>query len=183
MDHKKFIRIKSLNKRKRNYFDVDNNFFLPLAKLVKKKFRNNKLIISIYYPGLHELNVLKIMDNEFFKKSDFLLPVIENNNNMNFYKWNKSDILNINKFGMLEPLKSNKALPDIILVPLLAFDNNKNRLGYGKGFYDKYLNKFVRKYKKILTVGVAFSFQKYHNLPVNKNDYKLDHIITEKGIL
>ena len=65
MDHKKFIRIKSLNKRKRNYFDVNNNFFLPLAKLVKKKFGNNKLIISIYYPGLHELNVLKIMDNDF----------------------------------------------------------------------------------------------------------------------
>ena len=45
------------------------------------------------------------------------------------------------------------------------------------------INILVRKYKKILTVGVAFSFQKYHNLPVNKNDYKLDHIITEKGIL
>ena len=56
----------------------------------------------------------------------------------------------------------------------------KNRLGYGKGFYDKYLNKYIRRYKKILTIGVAFSFQKHHNLPVNKYDAKLDYILTEK---
>jgi 5-formyltetrahydrofolate cyclo-ligase len=67
-------------------------------------------------------------------------------------------------------------------VPLLAFDKNKNRLGYGKGFYDRYLKKYLKKNKKILTVGIAFSFQEYKNLPVNKNDYKLDYIITEKGI-
>ena len=62
------------------------------------------------------------------------------------------------------------------------FDSKKNRLGYGKGFYDKYLNKYLRRYKKILTIGVAFSFQKHHRLPINRNDVKLDFIITEKGI-
>ena len=51
------------------------------------------------------------------------------------------------------------------MVPLLAFDEYKNRLGYGKGFYDKYLNRYLRNNKKIITVGVAFSFQKYHKLP------------------
>ena len=69
-----------------------------------------------------------------------------------------------------------------MLVPILAFDKNKYRLGYGKGFYDHYLNKFLKKFKNILTVGVAFSFQKYHKLPRNKNDVKLDFIFTEKGI-
>ena len=73
-------------------------------------------------------------------------------------------------------------MPDVILLPLLVFDKNKNRLGYGKGFYDKYLFKYS-KIKKILSVGVAFSFQKYHKLPVNKRDYKLDYIITEKGVI
>ena len=62
-----------------------------------------------------------------------------------------------------------------------AFDKNKNRLGYGKGFYDKYLNKYVRKNKKILTIGVAFSFQKHHKLPTNDFDFTLDFIITDKG--
>ena len=78
---------------------------------------------------------------------------------------------------------SNKIIPSTILVPLLAFDKKKNRIGYGKGFYDKYLNKYLNLHKKILTVGVAFSFQKYHKIPITKMDFQLDYIITEKGII
>ena len=62
------------------------------------------------------------------------------------------------------------------------FDKNKFRLGYGKGYYDRYLNKYIKQYKDIMTVGVAFSFQKHNKLPINKNDVKLDFILTEKGI-
>ena len=83
---------------------------------------------------------------------------------------------------MLEPVKSKPKIPDIMLVPLLSFDHRKYRLGYGKGFYDRYLNKYLKKFKNILTVGVAFSFQKYHKLPIDKNDLKLSYILTEKGI-
>ena len=101
---------------------------------------------------------------------------------MNFYFWKKSDVLKVNKYGILEPLKNIKSIPNIVLVPLLAFDKQKNRLGYGKGFYDKYLSKYKKIYKTIITVGVAFSFQKYNNLPINNKDFKLDYIITEKGI-
>jgi 5-formyltetrahydrofolate cyclo-ligase len=83
----------------------------------------------------------------------------------------------------LEPKKTKKTYPDIIFVPLLAFDNKRNRLGYGKGFYDKFLYKYKKINKKVLIVGVAFSFQKYNNLPINKKDIKLDYILTEKGII
>ena len=95
----------------------------------------------------------------------------------------KRDVLLVNKFGIPEPIRSYKVRPDIFLVPLLAFDTNKNRLGYGKGFYDKFLNEYIKWQKDILTVGVAFSFQKHHNLPVKSNDFKLDCIITEKGLI
>ena len=88
----------------------------------------------------------------------------------------------MSKFGIPEPINSVKITPDVILLPLLAFDKKKNRIGYGKGFYDKFLLKFLNKNKRIMTVGVAFSFQKHHKLPVNKRDYRLDYIITEKGI-
>ena len=91
-------------------------------------------------------------------------------------------VLLVNKFGMLEPIKSKPKIPDIILVPVLSFDRRKYRLGYGKGFYDRYLNKYLKKFKNILTVGVAFSFQKHHKLPIDKNDVKLNYILTEKGI-
>ena len=83
---------------------------------------------------------------------------------------------------MLEPAKLLPKTPDVMLIPILAFDKKKYRLGYGKGFYDRYLNKFLKQSKNILTVGVAFSFQRHHKLPINRNDVKLDFIITEKGI-
>ena len=82
-----------------------------------------------------------------------------------------------------DSIKTKQKIPDIIIVPMLAFDKDKFRLGYGKGYYDRYLNKYIKQYKKdIMTVGVAFSFQKHNKLPKNKNDVKLDFILTEKGI-
>jgi 5-formyltetrahydrofolate cyclo-ligase len=101
---------------------------------------------------------------------------------MNFFSWEKNKVLQINKYGILEPVKSKLKIPNIILVPLLAFDKDKHRLGYGKGYYDRYLNKYLKKFKNILTVGVAFSFQKHHKLPINNRDVKLNYILTEKGI-
>ena len=83
---------------------------------------------------------------------------------------------------MLEPEKTKKKIPNLMLVPILVFDKHKHRLGYGKGFYDRYLNKYLKKFNNILTVGIAFSFQKYHKLPKDKNDIKLNYILTEKGI-
>tara|TARA_B100000941_G_C28363656_1_gene478397 strand:- start:287 stop:841 length:555 start_codon:yes stop_codon:yes gene_type:complete len=183
MDEKKLIRRSYFIKRKKFYFEIDKKFFDPLFYLVKKLKRNKKMSISIYYPNSFEINILKILENEKFRKFNFLLPKIGKKNSMNFYKWSKKDILYLNKYGIPEPLKSKKILPDIILVPLLVYDKNKNRIGYGKGFYDRYLNKFIRFHKKIITVGVAFSFQKYHNLPVNNKDFKLDYIITDKGMI
>ena len=101
---------------------------------------------------------------------------------MNFYSWRQNQPLFVNKFGMLEPEKTKIMSPNFMLVPILAFDRNKYRLGYGKGFYDRFLKKYLNKLNNITTVGVAFSFQKYHKLPIDKNDIKLDYILTEKGI-
>ena len=71
-------------------------------------------------------------------------------------------------------------IPDVSVIPLLAFDENNDRLGYGKGYYDNFLNKYLKMNKKILTVGVAFSFQKYNKLPTSSTDVNLDYILTEK---
>ena len=101
---------------------------------------------------------------------------------MNFYKYSFADPLKLNKLGIQEPFKTkNKVVPDLIFVPLVGFDGNLNRLGYGGGFYDRYFEKKL-KLKKIVKIGLAFSFQKIKKLPVNKFDKKLDRIITEKKI-
>ena len=182
MEEKKSIREKYFLKRKKKYFEINKNFFIPLIKLIKLKYENRNMNIALYYPSSYEVNVLKALDFEYFKKFTILLPIVDNKNIMNFFKWKKNQVLNINKYGIPEPIKSKKIVPQIVLLPLLAFDDKKNRIGYGKGFYDKYLNRYLKLNKKILTVGVAFSFQKHHNLPVNNKDFKLDYIITEKGI-
>ena len=101
---------------------------------------------------------------------------------MDFFKWSNNDPLKINQFGIPEPTSSKKIYPDILLVPLVAYDNHLNRLGYGGGFYDRYIEK-IEKIKKIIKIGLAFSCQKIKNIPLSKYDKKLDFIITEKEIL
>ena len=88
----------------------------------------------------------------------------------------------INKYGIPEPEITNRVYPDILFVPLVAFDKKLNRLGYGGGFYDRYIQK-ISKIKKVVKVGLAFSFQKLKNIPVNKHDKQLDIIIIEKEII
>ena len=120
MDRKGLIRKRYLKKRKRKYFQISENFFTPLINLIKKnKVKKN---ISIYYPSSHEVDVLKIFNVKFFQNFNFLLPIIEDNGSMNFYLWKKNSSLRLNKYGIPEPIKFNKKIPDIILVPLLAYD-------------------------------------------------------------
>ena len=182
MNQKIQLRKKYFNLRKKKYFDVDKEFFLPLLRLIRTKIKKRFLKIALYYPSNFELNVIKILEFNNILTMDILLPVTDKNNLMNFFSWKKEDILFVNKFGILEPAKTKAKVPDVMLVPILAFDKNKYRLGYGKGFYDRYLDKYTKQLKNILTVGVAFSFQRHHKLPINLNDIKLDFIITEKGI-
>ena len=182
MQQKIQLRKKYLNLRKNKYFNIDKSFFLPLVNLIRNKFKKKKIKVALYYPSNFELNVLKILDYRNFSNQEILLPVTEKNNLMNFFSWEKNEVLYVGKFGILEPRKTIPKIPDLILVPILAFDKNKYRLGYGKGFYDRYLNKYLKKFKNIFTVGIAFSFQRHDNLPVNQKDVKLDYIITEKGI-
>ena len=99
---------------------------------------------------------------------------------MNFFQWSTKDPLEINDYGIPEPISNVVKSPNILLVPLVAFDNKRNRIGYGGGFYDRYIKK-LRKKKKIVAIGLAYSFQKVKKIPNNYHDVKLDFIITEKN--
>ena len=101
---------------------------------------------------------------------------------MNFYKWTFSEPLIINKYGIPEPEKKVLVYPDILLVPLVAFDNELNRLGYGGGYYDRLIEK-ISKEKNITTIGLALSVQKIDKVPINAYDQKLDYIVTNKYII
>ena len=179
---KNVLRKKNISLRKKKYYEVNKEYFLPLINFIKKKYKNKKINLGLYYPSNFELNIIKILDFNYISNKNILLPVIEENNQMNFFSWNKNEVLLVNKYGILEPIKSEAKIPNIMIVPVLSFDSMKTRLGYGKGFYDRYLNKYLKKFNNILTVGVAFSFQKYHKVPLEKNDVKLNFILSEKGL-
>ena len=172
------------NKRKNKYFEAGEFFFKPLFVLLDRLFGKKSIYLSFYYPSNYEVNTLSLLKTIKQKKRiKALLPAINSRDQMMFVKWNSLDILKVNKYGMLEPnFKRRSLVPNVSLVPLLAFDKNKYRLGYGKGYYDKFLNKYLRLNKKIITIGVAFSFQKYNKIPTSSFDVKLDYILTEKGI-
>ena len=177
------LRKKYFSIRKKKYFKINPNFFNPFIKLLKKKNKKKIFNLSCYYPTAYEVDVFQIFESNFINRLNILLPVVERNNSMSFYKWKKNEILKINQYGILEPATLSKStVPDAMLVPILAYDKDNNRLGYGKGYYDRYLYKYIKKYKNIFTIGVAFSFQKYHKLPTSINDVRLDYILTEKGI-
>ena len=182
MDKKRSIREKYFLKRKRFFFEIKQSYFKPLIKIIKKKYNKRKTNISLYYPSNYEVNILKILDIDFFKNFKFSLPIIKKNQEMQFCRWRKGDILQINKFGIPEPKILKKINPEVILVPLLAFDKYKNRLGYGGGFYDRTISNLENK-KSLETIGIAFNEQEIESLPSMNFDKTLNKIITPKGII
>jgi len=177
--NKSLIRKNIFKLRKKNYLknlDVSFDFLLKILKSEKMTGKT----IGGYYPYNYEINAIKILEKFEKKKYLISLPKIKKNSQMNFYKWSTNEPLIINKFGIPEPTSNTQTSPEILLVPLVAFDKYLNRIGYGGGYYDRYINR-VKKYKKIITIGLAFSFQKVKKISTYKHDMKLDYIVTEKN--
>ena len=167
--------------RKRDLFNIKNKKinFQNLLKLLNQKSANKK--IGLYFPIGSEVCTIGLIENLRKEKYIISLPVIDKNFEMSFYEWAKNNPLNINKFGIPEPLRSKKIIPSTLIIPLLAFDINLNRLGYGGGFYDRFINK-LEKSKKILKIGLALSCQKINKVPTDKFDKKMNYIFTESKI-
>ena len=151
---KKFIKLRRLK-----YFSVENKAFKPLLNLIIKTKRKK---ISFYYPSNYEFNTLKLFKIlKKKKKIKTLLPVILTNKSMKFVSWRDFDPLFVNKFGFLEPrVNKNEIIPDLILVPIVAYDKLKNRLGYGKGYYDRILKQLVKKKSKYYHSWACIFFSK-----------------------
>jgi len=167
-------------RRRKNLKNIKINFY-KVFELIKNSNSTGKSVGG-YYPVNNEVDDLHILKELKEKNYQISLPVIKKNFDMDFYKWSFKDPLKINHYGIPEPVSKDLIYPEIILVPLVAFDNSLNRLGYGGGYYDRLINKLSQK-KEILKIGLALSVQKINNVPVTKYDKKLDYIVTDKYIL
>ncbi len=142
-----------------------------LAKLAELTRNYNK--IAIFNPLTAELNLCKL------KAGQLLFPKIQQDKTLKFYAVTEPLVIN-QKYGILEPKGEVSIVPEVIICPLLAFDKEKNRLGYGGGYYDR----TFKIYTTALKIGVAYSIQQTSQLiTIDKNDVALDYIVTEKQIL
>ena len=152
---KAYLRNKSLLKRKKKYSNTKKFNFNLIFSLIRKHFHKKKIIIAGYYPSNYEVNILQFLEEASKKNFIITLPVIKSLNQLSFKSWVFKDPLYVNKFGMLEPKNSKEnIIPDLIMVPLVAFDNHLNRIGYGKGFYD-------RSFVKIKEIKKKYNFFRY----------------------
>lgn len=100
-----------------------------------------------------------------------------------FRRWRPGMVLVEGPFGTAHPAESEPALePDLVLVPLLAFDRQRRRLGYGAGFYDRTLAD-LRANGPVTAVGIAYAGQEVAEVPVGDHDERLDLVLTERGFV
>ncbi len=101
---------------------------------------------------------------------------------LEFREWTPECAMVEGTFGAPIPETGAWIEPEILIVPLVAFDQNGGRLGYGGGFYDRTLER-LRKRRATMAIGFAFAAQEIDNLPLEPTDQPLDLIVTEQGII
>ncbi len=143
-----------------------------------------KPLIAGYWPLQWELDCRLLLMELLEKKFRICLPVVvAKGAPLIFREYKRDDAMTRHpKFGMYEPREDKPVLnPDVVIVPLLAFDKNGYRLGSGLGFYDRTLAK-LRHEKKVLTIGAAYASQQVDAVPTEAHDQPLDVVITENKI-
>lgn len=138
-------------------------------------------IIAGYVPIRGEVNVLKLLQTLFHQGYRCALPSIEHEESLVFREWKKEDILVEQKpYRIVAPLPSATPLiPTHILTPLLAFDQQGHRLGYGKGWYDRTASALRHRKIPFQMIGIAYDVQFVNELPCDAMDERLDNALTE----
>lgn len=158
--------------------DIDNvsDLFFEHIKPTKDK------VISVYWPKGREFSPASIIEQLIRDEFKVCLPVVQDDSRqLKFALWNESIELQEGPYKVMQPVVDEKTQwcdPDILIVPLLAFDRRGFRLGYGGGYYDATI-KELRDKKPIVAIGLGYGQQAViFNLPTESHDQKLDWVLT-----
>jgi 5-formyltetrahydrofolate cyclo-ligase len=140
--------------------------------------------IMSYMPYGNEVDIMPLNRRLLDEGKALCVPRVLNGSQMDAVQVTSLDKDFVkNGFGILEPRKEAEPADirkiDLILVPGVAFDLLGNRLGHGKGFYDRFLESCNNAY----TIGIAYDFQVFNNIPCELHDKKMDAVVTESGVL
>lgn len=141
--------------------------------------------IMIFMDMKTEVKITKLL--ELYPKKNFFISKITNSKNreMKINKYNKNELI-LHKFGYYESSSNNfydEEILDVVIVPALAFDSKKNRIGFGGGYYDTFLEKVRKKNNKVLFIGICYDFQIIDSIPTEKHDVTLDFVVSESKVI
>ena len=148
-------------------------------------YLKNAQNIMIFTDMKNEVRITKLI--ELYPEKNFFISKIVNSKNreMKINKYNENELV-LHKFGYYESSSDDfydEKILDIVIVPALAFDSSKNRIGFGGGYYDTFLNKVRGKNKNTLFIGVCYDFQMIEEVPIEGHDITLDLVINESEVL
>lgn len=173
-------------KRKRNEMDsalsieLSNQICEMIIKLVSNEKYQNYSKYLLYSSVNNEVDLTRLAQYLLDNKKNVYYPRVFGEE-MDFFKINSFEDFEIGQFNILEPSEKLEKLTDdfsdsIMFVPGLAFSNEGQRIGYGKGYYDRYLSL----HSKIITFGVGYDFQMHHLWQADEFDVLLNGYISEK---
>ena len=141
-------------------------------------------IVSGFVPMRSEINPLPLLQRLADREIRLALPVVVGRGQpLRMRLWKFGDPLQSGVWGIKEPnLDAPEAEPDILIVPLAAFDRGGHRIGYGAGYYDMTINA-LRARKSITAIGIAFAAQEIEAVPATPRDARLDLVLTEREVI
>lgn len=142
------------------------------------------VITSAFLPIKTEVDLNSLILKLWSQQRSVCLPFMMDKENIEFRKYDENTELVDNGFGTLAPSKASEVVdPDVMLIPLSAYDETGGRIGYGAGFYDRAIAKLLGNDKTPLLIGVAFACQQVDVVPCEDHDIPLDMILTENGLI
>lgn len=139
-------------------------------------------VIAGYWPLAGEPNLLPLLVRWHEQGQSIVLPVMQPDHSLHFFPWYPDAPMNTRRFGVLEPAHGRDTRPDVILAPTLGFTPHGERIGYGKGFYDRTLARLRESHPHPITIGVAWDEADIHRVAPEyeaaAHDQPLDAIVT-----
>ena len=172
-DLRKFIRMQKRQFSQQQLAELSLSVINRL--MASPKMKGAKTVL-MYYSLDDEVNTHDVVDTVLKQGKTVLLPKVISETEMELRRYTGPQDLQDGFFNIMEPsgeLFENYADIDLAVIPGMAFDSQNNRLGRGKGYYDRMLPKLVNAYK----IGVCFDFQHLPGIPADENDIKMDEII------
>ena len=182
---KAILRKKYLQRRKNmNFHDCFIQSISAQQRFLGSKYYLESKVIGLYYPILNEVQTFKIMSEALLNSKTICLPTIVDDQ-ICFFQYDPTKNLRNGKYGILEPertCENMNSFLDIVITPGVVFDLKGSRIGYGKGYYDKFFNSHDIKYMTL--VGLGYDFQLIlEKIPSNALDVKMNILISEKRMI